>query len=439
MEQLLDKASQIAQQAETLNIKEESVHIHYEAREIKKIETKNTSGVSLRLIKDGRIGTTGGTFPLERDQIVAQALTSAKYSDKVEYTFPSGTPGQVKTYDKKVAQLSIEEMRSIGETLLKEITRRAPEIIPDLSISKSIEKMVIANSNGLKSEYDKTLYSIGMGSRIKGSKASVEKWDASGKYFQFSHEKIDDLVKEYGLCDIKCSIPTKKMPVIFTPQSAWSLLYRLYAAISGDAVYREISPLGTKIGTKIFDERINIFDDPTMDFGIQSCPFDDEGVPTYRKKIIEKGILRNFIFDLHSAAKKKTRSTGNGFKRGLWGGGIATPPSPGVANLTLAPGKMSRAEMIKDIKEGIIVDEVMGFHSGNIIQGEFSMSVGVGYLIQNGVVKGRAMDAMVAGNIYDSFNNLIALGDKVEISYLGYLPAMYFKDMSVAGKGDSRS
>ena len=435
MEKLLTKASQSAQQAEVLRIREESINIRYEDREIKKIETKNTEGSSLRLIKDERLGTTCGTSPLDRDEMLTQALTSAKYGDKVELSFPDIQPvNTVKTYDNKIAKLSIEEMCRTGDAIIKKIMHLAPDLAPDLSISKGVSNTAINNSRGVQADYDITNYTIGVSLRIKGSKASVAKWDSSSKFFEFPDQKIEELIKEYRLCDIRHSVTTKKMPVIFTPQSAWSLLYRVYAAINGDALYRGISPLADKIGSKIFDEQITIIDNPTMNFGMQSCPFDDEGVPTNRKNIIEKGVFKEFIFDLATAAKQKTKSTGNGFKRGFWGGGIETPPNPVVINFTLLPGKMTMEEMIKDIKEGIIVDEVLGFHSGNIIQGEFSMNVGVGYLVQNGVIKGRVMDAMVAGNIYESFNKLVGLGNKLEISFVGYLPAMYFKEMSIAGK-----
>lgn len=435
METLLAQASQSAQQAEVLEFREESVSVRYEDRELKKIQTNNTAGVSLRLIKDGRLGSTCGTPPLDREGMIKQVITSARYGDKVDFSFPSQASfNKVKTYDKQVAQLSIKEMCQVGATIIKKINKLAPDLAPDISISKDVSRVTMINSNGLKAHYDRTGYAINAGIRIKGSKTSVSKWDLSGKYFEFPDQKIEDLVNEYRLCENQHSASTKKMPVIFTSQATWSLLYRVYAAINGDAIYRGISPLGDKVNTKIFDERINIIDNPTMDFGVQTCPCDDEGVPTYQKNIIDKGVLKGFIFDLATAAKTKTKSTGNGFKKGMWGGGVSTPPGPGVANFTLAPGTMPLKDMIKDMKQGIVVDEVIGFHSGNIIQGEFSMTVGVGYWVEQGVMKARVMDAMVAGNIYDSFNNLVGLGKDVEITFMGYLPAMYFKEMSVAGK-----
>ena len=435
MDKLLTKASQLAQQAEVLQIQEESIGIGYEAAELKKIGTKNTTGFALRLIKDSRLGTTCGTVPLAQDEMIAQALLSTQYGDKVAFSFPAVKPqNQLKLYDKKVEQVTIDDMCRTGGNLIKKVAKIAPDLVPDLGVSKDITKVTLANSQGFQSEYEKTTYGISIALRIKGSKAAVGKFEVSGQYFEFPDQKIEDMIKEYRFCDVKHSIPTGKMPVVFTPQAAWSLLYRVYAAVNGEAIYRGISPLGEKLGTKIFDERINIVDDPSMDFGIQSCPFDDEGVLTQKKYIVEKGVLKNFIFDLSTGAKKKTRSTGNGYKRGMWGGGIEISPNPVLANFTLESGNLSMADIIKDIKNGIIVDEVLGFHSGNIIQGEFSMNVGVGYLVQNGVVKGRAMDAMVAGNIYDSFNKLAGLGKQVELSFIGYMPAMYFKEMSVAGK-----
>jgi PmbA protein len=435
MEKLLAKASQSAQQAETLQIQDETIGVSFEAAELKKIGSKNTTGYALRLIKDNRLGTTFGTAPLAADEMLEQALMSTRYGDTVSFSFPKSAPlKKLKLYDEKITQLSIDEMRQTGETIINQVKKLAPDLVPDVGIGKEISHFTIANSQGLKTEYQRTGYEVAVSLRIKGSKASVAKMHSSGNYFQFPNQKITDLINEYRLCDIRHSIPTGKMPVVFTPQATWSLLYRVYAAVNGEAIYRGISPLGDKLNQKIFDERINVLDNPEMDFGVQSCPCDDEGVSTQKRYIVEKGVLKSFLFDLSTAAKNKTQSTGNGYKRGMWGGGIEISPNPVFANFTLEGGSLSMSDIIKDMKNGLIVDEVLGFHSGNIIQGEFSMNVGVGYLVQNGTIKGRAMDAMVAGNIYDSFNKLAGLGNEVELSFIGYMPAMYFKEMSIAGK-----
>jgi PmbA protein len=212
------------------------------------------------------------------------------------------------------------------------------------------------------------------------------------------------------------------MPVVFRPQATCSLLYPLLVGASHDSLAKDITPLQDKVGKKVFSELVTITDDPTIHYGRRSFPSDDEGVHTTRKVIVERGVFKNFIFDPDSAARTGRKSTGHGFKEEMFAAGIEVPPNPRFTSLIKTPGEGNFDYWISEMKEGIIVGDLLGFHSGNLTQGEFSMNVGVGFYVNKGNIRGRVIDAMVAGNIYEDFLNTSSLSSRLGYNYLAYTP-----------------
>lgn len=190
------------------------------------------------------------------------------------------------------------------------------------------------------------------------------------------------------------------------------------------------SPLTNRLGEKIIDARVSIYDDATIDFADMSYPVDSEGVPARRTPLFEKGVLINYIFDLQTAGIMKTQSTGNGNR------GFSSQPSPGYSNIIVETGDMPFDSMVKDIKCGILVDQVLGGGQSNVLAGEFSVNIDLGYLIENGEIIGRVKDCMIAGNVFDLFNNIVAIGDRAEWHGSTKVPPFYFKSVNVAGNAD---
>ena len=123
----------------------------------------------------------------------------------------------------------------------------------------------------------------------------------------------------------------------------------------------------------------------------------------------------------------KAKSTGNGNR------GFSSQPSPGNSNILVETGAMSLDAMIKDVKYGVLLDQVLGGGQSNVLAGEFSVNIDLGYLIENGKVAGRVKDCMCAGNVFEIFNNIIAIGDRAEWHGSTKVPPFYFKAINIAG------
>ena len=220
------------------------------------------------------------------------------------------------------------------------------------------------------------------------------------------------------------------MPVIFTPKAALVLILSSISGLNGKMVLKKISPLASQKNKKLWSDLLTFYSDGTIDFALGSAPFDDEGVEMKRVPLVEKGEIKNFYYDLQTAGMAGVESTGNGLRAG-----IQSEPVPGISNLIMEKGDVSFKEMVKDISEGIVIDQVLGLGQGNIISGAFSNNVQLGYKIEKGKIVGRVKDVMIAGNALEELKNIAALGNKakwVEGKYK--FPHIYLKSLSVSAK-----
>jgi PmbA protein len=242
---------------------------------------------------------------------------------------------------------------------------------------------------------------------------------------------IESLVQQLEWARNTADTPTGQVPVIFTPRGVSAALLRpLLGGFNGKSVMTGSSPVGDRLGEKVIDERISIYDDPTIDGAIGSRPFDDEGIPSRRMALIDRGVASNFLYDLQTAGRMNATSTGAA------GRGLSTLPGPGTSVLDVAPGDTSYEDLFLGINEGIVVERLLGAGQGNEMGGDFKANVSLGYKIENGKIVGRIKDTMISGNVYDALSKLEAVSDKAEWVY-GSLrtPAIRCLGVEVAAAG----
>ena len=201
------------------------------------------------------------------------------------------------------------------------------------------------------------------------------------------------------------------------------------AAFNGKTALEGASPIGNRLGQKVFDRKLSLRDDPTMVYRPGSRPGDDEGIPSQSTPLVEQGIVTNFLYDLQTAALAHTRSTGNGSRK--HGG----PPAPSPSAFIIAPGSTTFAEMVQDIREGLVIEQLMGAGQGNNLGGDFSGNVLLGYKVENGEIVGRVKDTMVSGNVYQVLKEITAIGSDARwVGSFLQTSHLYCPDLSVASK-----
>jgi PmbA protein len=221
-----------------------------------------------------------------------------------------------------------------------------------------------------------------------------------------------------------------RMPVLFAPTGALVLGLPLMLGLDGKNVYTRNSPMAEKVGDKLFDAKITVVDDATLDGRFGSAPYDDEGVAHRRNVLVEEGMLRGFVYDLKTAAQMGVESTGNGSRS------LFSPPSPSPSNLLFEPGDTPLAEMLAGIDEGLLVDTALGLGQGNVVSGAFSNTLGLAFKIEKGEIVGRVKDVSIAGNIYELLQDVAAVSRETEWLYYNFrLPYVLLADMNVITKG----
>jgi PmbA protein len=219
------------------------------------------------------------------------------------------------------------------------------------------------------------------------------------------------------------------MPVLFSPAGTLTLALPLMEGVDGKNVFTGVSPLCGRVGEKLFDDKVTLVDDGTLDGRLASAPYDDEGVPHHRNALFDHGVLRGFLYDLKTAAQSGVESTGNGSRS------LFQLPRPAPTNLILAGGETPVAQMIAGIDDGLLVEDVLGLGQGNIISGAFSNPVALAFRIQHGEIVGRVKDVSIAGNVYDLLKDVAAVSRETQWVYGSFcLPYILLPEMNVIAK-----
>jgi PmbA protein len=218
---------------------------------------------------------------------------------------------------------------------------------------------------------------------------------------------------------------TQRVPVVFDPRVAGSLIGHLTSAINGSAIARKTSFLREKLGQQIFGRGIDIVDDPLRVRGLRSRPFDGEGVGGTRRKLIEDGVLTTWLLDSATGRELGLATTGHAQR------GVSSAPSPGPTNVHLEPGTQSPEALIADIAQGFYVNDLIGM-GANIVTGDYSRGAS-GFWIENGERAYPVSEVTIAGQIADMFRSLAPAND-LTFRYGTNSPTVRVEGLTVAGQ-----
>ena len=436
MERLIKKVKEKVDSAELFRLKSKTVPVNFEVGKLKSVDISDYEGQALRVINKGKIGFSSIVGGNESDSIIEKAIATSEFGIKAGFDFPTTTKPKVenelKIYDSKIKDKSVTGMIKIGEAMIEQIKDFNKNLRCDITILKHNNEIEYLNSKGAAFSYKKTFLSYSMMIQKVEEKDILMIYSSldSGEDKLKGQDLTDELLEKLKWGENIENIKSGRMPVIFTPNAAMVLILPIVSGLNGNTVLKKISPLANKKEQKIWGDFFFLYSDGTIDFTLGSAPFDDEGIRMRRLPLIEKGCIKNFYYDLQTAGIAGENSTGNGMRHG-----IQSAPAPGISNLVLGEGNASFSDMVKDVKEGIIVDQVLGLGQGNVISGAFSNNVQLGFKIKNGKITGRIKNVMIAGNAIEELKNMAALGNKARwIDGKYKFPHIYLKSLSVSTK-----
>jgi PmbA protein len=206
---------------------------------------------------------------------------------------------------------------------------------------------------------------------------------------------------------------------------AGSFIGNLCAAVSGYSLYKGASFLIGQLGKPLAPDCVTIVDDGTLPGGLGSRPFDGEGLPSRRTIVVERGVLTSYLLDTYSAKKLGLASTGNASRS------IGESPSVGPTNFFLMPGTVSAPEIIRSVRDGLYVTELIGF-GVNMVTGDYSRGA-CGLWIENGELTYPVEEITIAGNLKQMFGAIEVIGNDLEFRGRIAAPTIKIREMTIAG------
>jgi len=433
--EVLRSAQKLAKQAEVFSVSSRAMPIQFEANELKQVQTKESSSTALRIFKEGRIGFAIASGGGGWEALTDMAVETSQFGSPANFRFPSSRDySEVSIFDSEVDEIAMERMVEIGKELIARIRGHTPDILCDVQVTKGTSSISLINSQGGEGRYDSSFFGLSLEGILVRDTDMLFVGDSESSCrpdFIGIDDLADRVIWQLEMAKKKAAVSTKLLPIIFTPNGvASALLSPLVLAFNGKTVLEGASPLKDKLGEQVFDKKLSLWDDATIAYGVGSYPFDDEGVSSQLLPLVTNGVVTSFLYDLQTAALAGTQSTGNGQRVG---GGF---PSPAISSLILSGGDVSFQAMVEDMKEGLIVEQLIGADQGNLLGGDFGGNVLLGYKVENGEIVGRVKDTMIAGNVYQVLKELLGIGQEARwVGGILQTPPLYCSRVSVATKG----
>ena len=409
-------------------------------RELENLKEAGSRGAGLRILIGKKTGASY-TSDLSAEGIEHLVKSAIELADITTEDPHAGLPepeelgaiaGDLQLFSPDVEQL---------ETALKiETARRAEEaaLSADPRISNSegasfdthVGRHIFANSRGFAGEYRATYCSLSAIPVARdGDSMERDYWYTIARGFEAleAPEEVGRTAAHRALRRLHAvKVDTQKVPVVFEPRTARTLLDNLFEALHGMSIYRHESFLAGKLGEKVASENVTVADDGTMPGLFGTSPFDDEGVPSRRTVVIERGVLKNYLLNTYAARKLGMKTTGNA-ARGLTGNaGI------GRGNFYMEKGVQTPEQIIAGIPNGFYVTELMGF-GVNIVTGDYSRGA-AGLWIRNGELAFAVSEVTIAGNLKDMLLGMEAVGSDLEFRGSVAAPTLKIGEMTVGGK-----
>lgn len=423
-----------ADQAEAFGQGFEDREVWLENNRIKTAKSHPGEGIGLRVIRNKRLGFASDNSLDEAnfDELCAKALAlaSANLTDKFQIIPEPRKLSALKgLYDPRLAELPLKEAIAMAKRLLKAANDYDRRVTVDSGgVFVNTGEKAIFNSNGLAaSEQGSSIIAMIMGMARDRNEVSAFDFQFDGS-LRLTGIEIEPLARRFAQNVIRSlgAKPARSFTgtVLFSPHAvAETLLGPILSSINANNVQKGMSKLAGKLDKKIASMGLTITDDGLLAGGLSSSAFDREGQPHRKLSIIKDGKLASYLYNSYTANREGRATTGHA------SGGYRSLPGIGTTNLVISPGEATKAELIREIKEGILVTRFSG--NTNPVSGDFSGTVKGGFYIKNGKLANPVTNTMIAGNVFDAITTISGISKKLTKVYSYLLPYMAIERVSV--------
>lgn len=406
----------------------ERLSVLFEKDHLKNVTANQDQASRVEVIFKGQLGYASSTHAT-LSELKTKAKAVSRYGDTVNFTYPKPQKfPEPKIFSTKVDKLIADNLVLTGERMVQDIKGVNQEILVTAWLCKSYSLTNFQTSSG----YDFNERSSSLSVFAQGELVAENDILTIDNSFLWRDDNFDpskfaqEITEKFTWSKNIVPLNSGSYQVIFTPQALTSLLEFLETALSGDSLYRKVSKWQESQGQLVTDKRFSLFDDPSIDFSPGSTGLDDEGLVCKPLPLLDMGVLKNYFVDLKSSERLKFAPNGRGF-------GI--PAHPGLTNIVVPCGDSDYSKMRKNLKLGLIIDQLVGAGQDSPYSGDFSFNVHLGFKVQDGEIVGRVKDTMVSGNVFEMFKNkLLQISSETKWVDNYHLPWISFSETNITTK-----
>lgn len=427
-----------AQSAEAYISSSKDLNIEVRDGRVETMKFAEDCGLGLRVIHEGRTGFSFSTDLSAQgvEEAVRLALANCEKTAEDPYLrLPPPGPAypRLDIYDPSIREATVEQKIDMAKFMEDSARSYDPrvKIIESATYQDGEALVTIVNSLGMNQTYSGAYCGVYM-ALVAGEGDDSQTGFALDFSLKYDRLKPDEVGKEAARRAVRMlgatPVTTRKVAVVLEPYVATGFLGLIGPALTSEAVQKGRSLFAGKSGTSVASDKVTVIDDGALPNGIASAPFDGEGVPTSRTVLIEGGVLKGYLYNTYTAAKEGVQSTGNGVR-----GSFKGTPEVGVTNFFIEAGQTPAEELIKEIRTGLYVTEVMGMHTANPISGDFSVGV-AGLLIENGQFTRPVRGMAMGGNIIELLGKVDAVGNDLQFFGGRGAPTLRVTEMTISGQ-----
>jgi len=397
-------------------LRERTTMLSYSGKSLKLRAEEETRGYGVRVLSGSNLGFSFASDRKDLEEAEKKALEAAKYSPRPDFNFvQKARIPKIDIFDSKLAEMDAKALKELFDQLREGAEKHGGNAQIDIAVSEGEESL--ENTEGFFGSYRSSVISI-----------SVQVMDEDGYgFYGNSFCRTRDIGEPYAIgeqaAEMARNMKNPKRPengnylVAFEPQSIDALFDIVLPFFNGDLKRRKISLLHDKAGQKVFSEKLSFYDDPHIPYSPGSAPFDGDGIVAGRKAMAEKGVVRNFSYNLETASLEGVKS--NGFAARF---SYASPPSIGFSNIVVESG-----DWAEENEKMLRVLSFHGAHTANPTTGDFGVEVNAAFYGEGQPMRGF----MIVGNIFNLFSDIYAMGKKTERINNVFSPRMIFSNVRV--------
>jgi PmbA protein len=425
VEKGLETASKLGASAAKIGFQHvESLGCGFESGRLKHTDGSENLAYSIVVHANGRKGSASGNRLEEIDSLIGRATTLASIGSVAHFTdYPApGKVTEVKTHSDRTLTLSREKMIEACQVMADSLKAYNPDLDIECSADRTESESLLVTSGGVCHSNINTHWNLwAVAVRTQGTDIMMvydsRNWCDLNDFFDpniIASRIITHLKRSERMVDP----PTGKVTAYLPPETLKRLLGPIFMGTSGRNVAKGESPLVGRLNEKVLADCLTIIDNPHYDYSGGACSIDGDGVPTIKQEIFRNGNLQRYLYDLDSAGLAGEQPTGNS---GCY---------PHCIMVT--PGSRPSDELIASISDGLYIENLIGFGQSNVINGDFSCNLALGYRIEKGEITGRVKDTMIAGNLYDLLGGNVELSS--DLDHEGRFPHAVVEGLSVSTK-----